>query len=237
MLIDAGTRKAGEEVVVPFFMNAGIDAIDVVVITHPHADHIGGLIPVLEQIPVDRIYANYDIHPTETYKELLLHIENLDIPFIRAEPGTGIDIEGIDRIEILHPGYPLSDDINNNSIVLRIEIEGISFLFTGDIESQVEEHLIQQQANLKARFIKAPHHGSKTSSHLGFLMAVQPSKAVISCGKANPYGHPDFEVLLRYAALGADIYRTDIHGTITVLIEDGSVDITTYKRRAALLAD
>ncbi|HHX02057.1 MAG TPA: MBL fold metallo-hydrolase [Firmicutes bacterium] len=235
MLIDAGTRTAGRAVVVPFLLNLGIDSLDVVVMTHPHADHIGGLIPVLEEIPVQCVYANYEIHTTETYKELLLLIETLDIPFIRAEPGMEIEIAGIDRIEILHPSYPLSDDINNNSIVILMETDGISFLFTGDIEKKAEEYLIQQ-AELAAHFVKVPHHGSKTSSHLGFLMAVEPNKAIISCGEGNSYGHPDLEVLLRYTAFGVDIYRTDIHGAITVLVEDGTVDIKTQKSSVRLPA-
>jgi len=230
LLIDAGTRAAGAEVVVPFLVEAGIEALDAVVMTHPHADHIGGLITVLESIPVDRIYANYDIHTTETYKELLLLIEALDIPFILAEPGMAIEISGVDRMAVLHPTYPLSNNINNNSIVLWMEIGGVSFLFAGDIEQKAEEYLIQQPVDLRAHFIKVPHHGSKTSSHVRFLAEVQPSKAVISCGQGNAYGHPDPEVLLRYAAFGVDVYRTDIHGTITVIITNGTVEIITHKQ-------
>jgi len=236
MLIDAGTRSAGAEVVVPYLLEAGIEALDAVVMTHPHADHIGGLIPVLESIPVSRIYANYDIHTTETYKELLLRIEALEIPFIQAEPGMEIEVGGIDRIIVLHPDYPLTGGINDNSIVLWMEIDGISFLFPGDIETRAEKHLIAEDAYLKAHFIKIPHHGSNTSSTLEFLMAVRPEKAVISCGEGNAYGHPDFEVLLRLAAFGVDVYRTDLHGTITVLIDDGTVDILTHKRAVKLQA-
>lgn len=231
LLIDAGIQSAGAAVVVPHIKRLGIEDIDAVVMTHPHSDHIGGLIPVLEQIPVARVYSNYQVHTTQLYERLLLLIESLDIPFLLAEPGTEIPIAGIDRIEVLHPSQPLSDQINNNSIVLRMEVDGVSFLFTGDIEKEAEQLLINKRAELAADIIKVPHHGSSTSSHHEFVAAVQPSTAVIMVGEGNRYGHPDLEVLVRYQAAGAEIYRTDHHGTITVRVEDGVVSIETAKSR------
>ncbi len=229
VLIDAGTDQAGRMVVAPFIKELGIDKLSMVIMTHPHADHIGGLIPILEQIPVESIYADAQVHTSQTYEQLLLLIERLQIPFYQARAGMKLHIPGIHSFTVLHPTEPLLEGLNNNSVVVLMEAEGLKFLFTGDIEKQAEQLLLNKDYCLDVDVLKVAHHGSRTSSGADFIRAVNPKTAVIMVGEGNVYDHPHLNVLLRLAAQDADIYRTDQHGTISMTIEDEKMEISTYK--------
>lgn len=229
VLIDAGTESAGRRVVVPYLHEEDIDELDIVVMTHPHADHIGGLIPVLNQVSVGQIYADGQVHTTKLYEQLLLLIEEKAVPFRLARAGDEITVPGIDRLLVLHPQEQFLSGLNNNSVVLWLEFDGVTFLFTGDIEKQAEALLLNNDLCREANIIKVAHHGSNSSSTLSFVAEVNPDIAIIMAGEDNHYGHPHHEVLLRYQAAGAVVYQTDIHGTISVVIEAGNVAINTYK--------
>lgn len=219
ILIDGGSRRAGTRVLVPFLQAAGVSKIDLMVATHPHEDHIGGLIPVLEHFPVKQVYADAQIHTTKTYEEFLVLVDRLEIPFYPARAGMEIEIAGINTLEILHPQKTFLSGLNNNSVTLLMEIEDYSFLFTGDIEVIAEQVILETIDLLPVDVLKVAHHGSITSSSVEFLRTVQPNYAVMMT-KAGTYNNvPSSVVAKRLDDLGMQVFRTDLDGTVTFTIE------------------
>lgn len=224
ILIDGGTIPkewsrfdAGKYVVVPYLRRRGVKKLDLVVATHPDMDHIGGLIRVLKHFRVDTFLDSGTTATTQTYEDLLKVIEKKKINYQLAEQGE-YKIDPSIKLEILSPiGEGFANDPNNNSIVLRLEYNEISFLFTGDIGELAESLYIQKYGDrLQSTVLKAGHHGGEGSSSIAFLNCVLPSIAVISCGRNNPFGHPRRDVLERIRLLGTAICRTDKDGTITI---------------------
>jgi len=193
--------------------------IELVVLTHPHADHITGLLEVLQRYKVEQVlYPDLDFE-SDIYEEWLRLVEEKDIECKTAKAGQQIDLgEGV-AIKVLHPGTsPLTgtgSDINNNSVVLHLSMGRVSFLLAADIEWEAEFELIAQGADLSGTVLKVGHSGSSTSTTPEFLAVANPQVAVISVGD-NPFGHPSNEVVERLEEkLGSEnIYRTDEQGTI-----------------------
>lgn len=216
MLIDGGEREAGEQVVVPYLRALGVKQLDMVMITHPHSDHIGGLVPAIEAFPVGTVLADGQVHTTKTYEHLLSEIARRGIPFRLARRGHSFPFKGI-VVHILHPREPLLQDLNNNSLVVRLDHGQIRFLLTGDIEKEAESDLVSDPATramLKATVLQIPHHGSKTSTTKQFLSAVQPQVAVIQVGRENDYGHPHAVTLKSLASV--KLLQTDRDGHILI---------------------
>jgi len=197
--------------------------IELVVLTHPHSDHITGLLEVLQRYKVEQVlYPDLDDldYQSSLYEEWFELIEEKNIECKTAKAGQQIDLgEGV-TIKVLHPGTsPLTgtgSDINNNSVVLRLSMGRVSFLLAADIEWEAEFELIAQGADLSGTVLKVGHSGSHTSTTPEFLAVANPQVAVISVGKDNPFGHPSNEVVERLEEkLGSEnIYRTDEQGTI-----------------------
>lgn len=224
ILIDGGTIPkewstfdAGKYVVVPYLRSKGIKKLDLVVATHPDMDHVGGLISVLKQIQADTFLDSGTIATTQTYGDLLRLVEKKKIKYKIAGQGE-YEIDPSIKLEILSPiSEGLTDDPNNNSIVIRMEYGKISFLFTGDIGELAETLYIQKYGDrLRSTVLKVGHHGGGGASTIPFLNCVRPEIAIISCGRNNPFGHPLEETLDRLVKIGARIFRTDRNGTITV---------------------
>jgi competence protein ComEC len=200
--------------------------IDLVVCTQPHADHITGLIEVLERYEVKRVLESGVPYDSSVYREWLRLIEEKGIHYDLARSGQEIDLGNGLKLEVLNPPFAFfedtSCDVDNNGIVMKLIWKKVSFLFTADIREEAELHLIMQRVNLRSTVLKASHHGSMTSTIPQFLAAVGPEVAVISVGAANPFGHPSHEVVERLAhRVGIDnVYRTDRHGSVE-LITDG----------------
>jgi len=196
--------------------------IELVVLTHPHADHLSGLVEVLSRYQVEQVlYPDLEDLDYESplCQEWLGLIEEKDIPYTIAQAGQEIDLGDGVVIKVLNPGTPplsgTGSDINNNSVVLRLSTGRTSFLLTGDIEQEAEFELISQRANLSGTVLKVGHSGSVTSTTPEFLAAANPRVAVISV-ENNRFGHPSTDVTDRLEAkLGEEnIYRTDEQGTI-----------------------
>ncbi len=200
--------------------------IDLVVLTHPHADHITGLVEVLNRYKVKQVlYPDFE-YESPLYDEWLSLLKEKDIKHTPARAGQQIDFGSEVTLEVLNPQRPIfagtESDIDNNGVVLRLEMGGVSFLLTADIMWEAEFELVTRRADLTSTVLKVAHHGSVTSTSKAFLAVVNPCLAIISAGEGNPFGHPSVEVMDRLEEkLGKEnIYRTDESGTIE-FITDG----------------
>lgn len=192
--------------------------IDLVVATHPDADHVSGLVGLFDRYRVERLLTDgSEMGDTAVYDAVLTAAANTGAPVHHAQAGEVILIEDGVRLEILHPGPTRSsENRNENSIALRLVYGDFTLLLTGDAEQQAEEAMLRSGRPLQALVFKAGHHGSNSSSSLPFLQAVQPQVMVISVGAENRFGHPHPDVLARAAAVGTAVLRTDELGTIKV---------------------
>lgn len=193
--------------------------IDIVLLTHPEADHLNGLIEIIKRYNVGAIITTGIVRDTSQYKEWMKIIEQKNIPLYIAQKGGVIDFGNDIGLNILYPfdnifGQKLSDS-NNYSIVSRLVYKNFDLLLTGDIEKSIENKLINSGADLKSDILKIAHHGSKTSTGEEFLKAVNALVAVIEVGKDNKYGHPHPEVLDRLKNLA--VFTTGKNGNIEIL--------------------
>lgn len=236
LLVDGGIRTQytdmGKRVILPFLKSQRIDHIDVVVGSHPHADHIGGLISVLEQVSVGH-YLDAGQHVDSfTGKQLQEVVKTKGIRYQTVAAGDSlVGIGGL----VLHPtpayvsaSGPAPDGMNNGSVVIRIVHQGTSILLTGDIEHETDGDLMRWGHRLRSDILKAAHHGSRTSSTPEFLAGVTPGIVAISCGINNKFRHPSPEVIQRLRDMGIQIWRTDHSGAITARIDRGHIDIVPW---------
>lgn len=210
-LIDAGSEKYAHRIIA-YLEHSNVDFIDVVVATHPHADHIGGLIDVLGNFEVGVVYMPNAVHTTRTFERFIDRIEQNQIP-IQFLSGGDIFELGVLEFAVFSPNED-HNDLNNMSLVLRMEHFTNSFLFAADAEELAEVDMINFGYNLTADVLKVGHHGSATSTTRDFLQAVNPTYAIIQTGDYNQFGHPHNTILNRLASAGVSVYRTDIHGNI-----------------------
>jgi len=206
--------------------------IDLLILSHPEADHITGLISVLERYNVRRVMeSGYRVDtPLYTHWETLIQRKGITRDICSA--GTRVALGKEVYLHVLHPSNPFLSgteaDTNNNSLVLCLEMDSIRFLLTGDIEGEAERRLVEQSDRLQCTVLKVPHHGADTSSTPTFLHAAAPQVAVISVGADNDYGHPNKLVLERLASARVNVLSTD---------ERGSIEITTDGTRYWIRTD
>ncbi len=239
MLIDGGEIDRGR-VLLGKLQRLGVQQIDWLVATHPHSDHIGGLIQVLKSLPVSEVWDIAMPFESPVYRDFLLAVRSARSPdggrpaFRKVRAGLTLEPAPDVRVRVLAPREPLlkgtRSDPNNNSIVLRIDAPGGSFLFTGDIEREGRRRLMN--TDLRADVLKVSHHGAANGTDRAFLGRVNPRVAVISVGANNRYGHPHRETiaLLR----GKRVYRTDWHGDIIMRLGvDRKLQIATTRTAPA----
>ncbi|MFC1930452.1 lamin tail domain-containing protein [Chloroflexota bacterium] len=225
ILIDGGGRSPG---VVPYLRNHVEGRLEAMVATHPHADHIGGLINVLAAFEVEEIWHNGDTSTSKTYSDFMVAVKAEKAKVNIATRGNVIDVNGL-SFKVLNPA-DLKGTTNNNSIVLHLAYGGIDFLFEGDAEKEAEGAMLVKSdfPVPDVEILKVGHHGSRTSSSGQFLELAKPEVAIYSAKKGNSYGHPHVETMNALNNIGVKIYGTDANGTIIV-----TTDGTVYEVKAA----
>lgn len=228
ILIDGGRdsailEKLGKEM--PFWDRT----IDLVVLTHPEHDHLGGLIEVLKRYEVENVFLTGVNKETAENQEWQKQLEKENARIIIVSKGRKA-VSGKAALEVIYPFESLAksfsvdssdekyEDTNNFSVVSRLSFGKTSFLFTGDISKTIEKKLAEE-SNIDVDVLKISHHGSKNSSAEEFIHAVSPIAAIISAGKDNPYGHPHPETLETLKKFGIRILRTDIDGDIKIITD------------------
>ncbi len=221
MLIDCGEKYYADRVIQKI-KNAGYSKIDLLIVTHPHTDHMGGMSEIVDEFEIGEIYMPNAQATTSTYESLLESIDNKGLTVNTAKFGVTVTVSDTVTGEFLAPVSDDYDDLNNSSAVLKLTYGDVSFLFTGDAETLSENEMLSvSYYELDSDVLKVGHHGSSSSSCEEFLSAVSPEYAVIECGADNSYGHPHTETLERLENVGAEIYRTDYDSDI-VFTTDGS---------------
>jgi competence protein ComEC len=230
-LIDGGGRQetvssrsikkedpVGKSIIVPFLRKKGIGKLDLVILTHPHDDHVAGLPYVLEKIKVDMVLDSGQPHTSRGYYRFLKLIEQKKIPYKLARAGQVVDLGAGVKGYILHPSQPLisgtASDLNNNSIVIKLDYGKTTFLFMGDAGFEGEDRMLSKGYSLINDVLKVGHHGSMTSTSVKLLESVMPKYAVISVGAKNKFGHPTPETLRRLENFNVKVYRTDLDGAV-----------------------
>lgn len=230
VLIDSG-EKEYYEIVANYLRSLSITKLDYVIVTHPHSDHAGAMSYILDDFEIGEVImprVKDDIIPTtKTYLRMTEVIDRKAIPLTYAKPGQTIKIDDAE-IDIFSPVNDY-DDLNNYSICFKLTHFDNTFLFTGDIEKEAENDILDSGADIDCDVLKVAHHGSSTSSIKKFLNAVTAQYAVIEVGEGNSYNHPNADTVERLKKTGSTVLQTDVYGTIVFWSDGTEIGYTTEK--------
>ncbi len=243
ILVDAGgfaqsSFDSGEQIVLPALFSKKISSLDYIVITHPHPDHYSGVKALLEPFHPKVIWWNGEKSDADSYKELIKEAARLNIPFKKLDQSQpSFEIEGV-YFEILYPTSNLfsanllkGGEVNNHSLVLKLEYKNLNLLLAGDIQKETEEILTRSGKLDSIDILKVPHHGSNTSSQLSFLCRLKPQIGLMGIGRRNWFKFPHPPVLARYQAIGTEIFRTDEDGEIDLIWDGKKLLLSTFMGR------
>jgi len=223
ILYDAGDWNKND--LVQYLSTQNITFIDLIIISHPHADHTGQLADVIDTFGVGEVWLSGNTSTSETFQQGLEAVLASDADYYEPRAGDVFDIGPL-TIDVLHPSS-ISGKFNEESISLLLTYGNIKFVFTGDAGTNEELEMMNREINIEADILSLGHHGSNTSTDPGFLQAVNPEIAIYSAGTGNSYGHPHPEVVSRVQDAGITLYGTDVHGTILVTTDGSDYTIAT----------
>lgn len=223
VLVDAGEDKSAEPIIKELD-NLGVKKIDLLVATHPHADHIGGMKAIINEYEIGDILMSPTGHTSQTYEDLLNIIDSNELTITKAVPGLKLDYNGL-TIKVISPSEDYSD-LNDNSIVLVASYGDIDMLFTGDAGMKAEKDFVDY-IDGHIEILKVGHHGSNTATSDNLLNITNPDIAIISCGKDNKYDHPHSETMDKLNKHDIEVYRTDTDGTIDIRTDGKSYTVET----------
>lgn len=227
ILIDAGPKSDSDKLMQQL-EEKNIDDFEIVIATHPHEDHIGGMTKVFEKYDVKSFYMPKATNTTKTFENMMKAVSNEGLNVNVIKEGTSFELGEGARIDVYSPIQESYDDLNDYSPIMKLTYGNKAFIFTGDAEKVAEEEVVKKYANeLKADVIKFGHHGSSTSSTKEFIEAISPKYGIISCGLDNSYGHPHRETLNIIEKMGIEAYRTDKEGQITITSDGNNIEIET----------
>ncbi|MEE9162978.1 MAG: DNA internalization-related competence protein ComEC/Rec2, partial [Candidatus Neomarinimicrobiota bacterium] len=221
LLVDAGAKSpgfdVGERVVWPYLKGQGIGRLYIAAISHPQADHMGGLPSLLRRLAIEEIWDSPHLVSNRMVRRVQQLADSLDVPIRRLQAGDFLRLGAVD-IMVLSPDSVAarSDNTNNASLVLLLRYGERTLLLTGDAERPVERRLLSYGEVLRSDWLKVGHHGSATSSTVAFLKAARPKGAVVSVGRGNLYRHPSPEVLDRLHEVAPVVHRTDTQGALVL---------------------
>lgn len=221
--------RIGEMVVSEFLWEKGYSHVDRLVVSHADADHSQGLVDIVRNFSVGEVLVGSAPAADSEMADLLGLAKRYSVPIQQIGQGESMEIGGA-RIDVLWPlrtSEPLGSD-NNSSVVMRLTHRDNTFLFTGDIEQVAEAALLARDSLLHAEVVKVPHHGSRTSSTKEFVNAVRPKLAILPVGNRSMFGHPHSEVVERWRSMGAETRTTGSKGTLTVISDGNSLDLTAF---------
>jgi competence protein ComEC len=222
VMIDSGSQN--EENKLKYFLNEyNIRRIDYVVATHPHEDHIGNMDYIIKNFDVKKVYMPKVTSNTKSFENLMEAIKDKGLKINTAKAGVNFQLDGVE-FKFLAPNRNYYEDLNNYSAVLMVSYDQNKILLMGDAEKPSEDEIIKK-FDVKADILKVGHHGSSSSTGSRFLNKVNPSYAVISCGKNNDYGHPHRETLSLLKKNNINILRTDLDGTIIFLLDGQKIEL------------
>ena len=232
MLIDGG-NKDDSQLVVSYLEQQGVSELEAVVCTHAHEDHVGGLPAVLAVYPTKAVYAPTKTYSSKIFDSFLYYVDQQGLEVTIPAPGQLLTIGNM-IITFMGPVQSYAET-NDTSIVLSAFFDDTRFIFTGDMEVAAENDMLDywgEQIDWDSTVLKVGHHGSNTSSSYRFIYETDPEYAIVSVGKDNSYGHPNAEVLSRYADAGIPLFRTDELGHIIVTADGSDVQITWENQNA-----
>lgn len=224
-LIDAGNNSDGERLV-KYYKELGITNFKYVFASHPHEDHIGGMDDIINNFDIENFYMPDKLSTTKTFEDMLDALERKNLKYIVPKVNDKLSLNN-SNIDVIYVGSDVTD-INDSSIVLKLNYFSNSFLFTGDLGSNKEKEILNSGANIKADVLKVGHHGSSYSTASSFLDKVNPSFAAISVGKDNIYKHPASSTLEKLNKRGIKVYRTDLDGTILFESNGKDISVSTF---------
>lgn len=229
ILYDTGDWKRTD--VIDYLINENIDTLDLVIISHPHADHIGQLAEMIDLFTIEEIWMSGNETPTLIFKKAIETLLEAGIAYDEPRQGMIYDIGPL-TLSMIHP-ETLTSGLNEDSLAIKFTYGEVDFLFTGDAYSEQEKMMIESDIDITADILQLGHHGSSTSSSNEFIEQVNPDIAIYSAGKNNIYNHPSKDVLARLKDKNIDVYGTDSSGSIVISTDGKTYNLKTNNEQTA----